>query len=151
MGWAVGYDSKNQRDIGYGVPACCDHPDCTQEIHRGLSYVCGGRPFGGKQGCGLFFCIKHLNLGSGPQKCDACFYDLDTYSAKQDLIKWIYWKLHHSSWHQWRSENPAAVLLLKSRIDMASPQEIEEVKNLFSSQEEADSVKRFRAQEKLNK
>ena len=38
MSWAVGYDSKWQRDIGYGVPSICDHPKCNKEIHRGLSY-----------------------------------------------------------------------------------------------------------------
>src|SRR4051812_7048849 len=26
MGWSIGYDSNWQRDIGYGVPAFCDHP-----------------------------------------------------------------------------------------------------------------------------
>ncbi len=53
MGWSIGSDGD--RDIGYGVPAECDHPDCTAEIDRGLSYVCGGDPYGGEYGCGLFF------------------------------------------------------------------------------------------------
>ena len=30
MSWAVGYDSKWQRDIGYGVPSICDHPKCNR-------------------------------------------------------------------------------------------------------------------------
>ena len=29
MGWAIGYDSNWGRDIGYGVIAYCDHPDCN--------------------------------------------------------------------------------------------------------------------------
>lgn len=30
MGWSVGYDDNWKRDIGYGVPALCDYPDCVQ-------------------------------------------------------------------------------------------------------------------------
>ena len=26
MGWSIGFDSKWNRDIGYGVPATCDYP-----------------------------------------------------------------------------------------------------------------------------
>jgi hypothetical protein len=59
MGWSIGWDGTWKRDIGYGVPAYCDHPECSAEIDRGLSYVCGGDPYGGEHGCGLFFCGKH--------------------------------------------------------------------------------------------
>ena len=55
MGWSLGYDSNWNRDIGYGVPAYCDHPYCNEEIDRGLSYVCGDALYGGDRGCGLFF------------------------------------------------------------------------------------------------
>lgn len=51
MGWAVGYDSNWRRDIGYGVPALCDQPDCVEEIdsgsrrrHRGSEDVIEHRP-----------------------------------------------------------------------------------------------------------
>jgi hypothetical protein len=44
MGWSIGYDENWKRDIGYGVPAVCDHPKCNKIINRGLSYVCGGEP-----------------------------------------------------------------------------------------------------------
>ena len=37
MSWAVGFDSQWDRDIGYGVPAYCDHPGCGKEIDRGLA------------------------------------------------------------------------------------------------------------------
>ncbi|HEV7521417.1 MAG TPA: hypothetical protein VGP89_09990, partial [Candidatus Angelobacter sp.] len=60
MGWSLGFDSNWQRDIGYGVPAYCDHPKCNKKIDRGLSYVCGGEPYGGELGCGLYFCSEHL-------------------------------------------------------------------------------------------
>jgi hypothetical protein len=60
MGWEIGYDHTWDRDIGYGVPAECDHPDCKEQIDRGLAYICGGEPYGGELGCGLFFCAAHL-------------------------------------------------------------------------------------------
>ena len=60
MGWEIGYDSAWDRDVGYGVPTECDHPNCNAQIDRGLSYVCGGEPYGGELGCGLFFCEDHL-------------------------------------------------------------------------------------------
>lgn len=50
MGWSIGYDNNWKRDIGYGVPATCDHPDCNEEIDRGLAYVCGNEPRGGEDG-----------------------------------------------------------------------------------------------------
>lgn len=56
MGWAIGYDAQWQRDIGYGVTAYCDHPRCNKTIDRGLSYVCGGEPYGGERGCGITRC-----------------------------------------------------------------------------------------------
>jgi len=30
------------------------------EIHRSLSYVCSGQPYGGDYGCNLFFCGKNI-------------------------------------------------------------------------------------------
>jgi len=51
MSWAIGYDTRWQRDVGYGVPAWCDHPGCEAEIDRGLSYVCGNEPYGGDHEC----------------------------------------------------------------------------------------------------
>lgn len=72
MSWAIGYDDKWKRDIGYGVPAYCDYPGCRVEIDRGLSYVCGGEPYGGDHGCGLYFCSKHLFMGDFSQCCERC-------------------------------------------------------------------------------
>lgn len=59
MSWAVGYDFNWRRDVGYGVVAYCDYPGCVEEIDRGLANVCGAEPFGGKAGCGLYFCHQH--------------------------------------------------------------------------------------------
>jgi hypothetical protein len=117
MGWAIGYDGAHDRDIGYGVPAWCDHPDCTEKIDRGLAYVCGGEPYGGDRGCGLHFCSGHLfdqiDADGMDQVCERCV-DLDddgqvvgqSFPAKPDHPEWIAWKLSDESWAQWRSENP---------------------------------------------
>jgi len=112
MGWSIGYDDRWQRDIGYGVPAYCDHPKCTAEIDRGLSYVCGGEPYGGEHGCGLYFCGKHLRWASENrrQACPRCAtYRTTPYAKKPDHPEWIAWKLTDESWAAWRAENPAWV------------------------------------------
>lgn len=105
MGWAVGYDDNHQRDIGYGVPSLCDHPDCNERIDRGLSYVCGGEPYGGEYGCGLFFCGKHLSYyEDGVQLCEQCGNDRSTFPPKPDLEEWIRHKATDPSWDEWRKE-----------------------------------------------
>ena len=122
MGWSLGYDEKWKRDIGYGVPAICDHPDCNKEIDRGLSYVCGDEPFGGGFGCGLFFCAEHRNhticededAATDPddpetlcyQACERCANHQEPFTPKPDAKEWIDWKLTDKSWSKWRSENP---------------------------------------------
>jgi hypothetical protein len=118
MGWSVGYDSNWKRDVGYGVPATCDHPSCNAEIDRGLSYVCGGDPFGGEHGCGLYFCTDHLvyagDARDNVQLCPACRYGKKRYTPKPDTAEWINWKLTDESWQQWRNENPDEVVKLSS-------------------------------------
>jgi len=60
MGWAnCGVDSRG-RQIGYSHPAVCDHPGCTAEIDRGLSYACGDMHGDTEYGCDLYFCEEHL-------------------------------------------------------------------------------------------
>ena len=39
MGWSIGYDDNWKRDIGYGVPAVCDHPGCNEKIDRYLNII----------------------------------------------------------------------------------------------------------------
>jgi hypothetical protein len=105
MGWAVGYDEKWQRDIGYGVPALCDYPGCNEEIDRGLSYVCGyEKPYGGDDGCGLFFCGEH----GGGMICERCDGGEDPFEAKPDIKKWTEWKATDPSWAEWRKEQEKA-------------------------------------------
>lgn len=106
MSWAIGFDSNWDRDIGYGVPAWCDHPDCTAEIDRGLSHVCGaGKPYGGDDGCGLYFCSSHL-FGLG--YCERCSDGRGSqpFEPKPDHPQWVHHKLTDPSWAQWREENP---------------------------------------------
>lgn len=111
MGWSIGYDNAWQRDIGYAVIAYCDHPKCNKTIDRGLAYVCGGYPYGGEYGCGLFFCSEHLIINfrgreSATQLCPKCArYDYYPYKPKQEHSKWIEWKMNHISWKEWRKEN----------------------------------------------
>ena len=111
MGWSIGYDPDWKRDIGYGVPAICDHPDCDEEIDRGLSYVCGGEPYGGDVGCGLFCCATHLyhTTDVSTQRCERCCEGKEPFEPKSDVAEWIQHKLTDSSWQQWRDKNPHEV------------------------------------------
>lgn len=103
MSWAIGYDDKWARDIGYGVPAYCDHPDCKKEVDRGLGFVCGAEPYGGEKGCGLYFCSEHL-IGQ-PQLCPRCANKQPSFKAKEDHPAWIHHKMTDPSWKKWRDEN----------------------------------------------
>ena len=103
MGWSIGFDSRWQRDIGYGVPAFCDHPKCRAEIDRGLAFVCGGEPYGGDLGCGLYFCAEHRYLDS---RCLRCRQHKPPYKRiKPDHPNWTAHKMTDPSWSTWRKEN----------------------------------------------
>lgn len=137
MGWSIGYDWSWHRDIGYGVPAWCDHPDCDVKIDRGLSYVCGDAPYGGDHGCGLYFCGSHLHYAytsdgmddlldedgnALPHMCEHCVRnhqnpdaDAGCFQPKPDHPEWIHHKLTDESWREWRDENPRQVEQLSFR------------------------------------
>lgn len=116
MGWSLGFDSNWQRDIGYGVPAYCDHPKCNKKIDRGLSYVCGGEPYGGDDGCGLYFCSEHLSGFHGDHfVCPRCAAFKPPYKRiKPDHPEWIEFKMTDPSWADWRKEQgipePSAIV-----------------------------------------
>ena len=112
MSWASGFDGKWNRDIGYGVPAYCDHPKCMAEIDRGLAHVCGGEPYGGDYGCGLYFCSGHLYIGTHGFRCNRCNRYRAPYKPKPEHPGWIKHKLTNPSWQPWRDENPLAVKAL---------------------------------------
>lgn len=108
MGWSIGYDTNWERDIGYGVPAYCDHPGCQVEIDRGLSYVCGDEPYGGEYGCGLFFCPEHAR--GVHQQCARCRGGHPPFKQiAPEHPRWIQHKLTHESWATWRERNSAWV------------------------------------------
>lgn len=72
MGWGSGVNAEG-RKVGYLVRATCDEKGCRARIDRGLAYVCGGMHDGGEQGCGRYFCGRHLFIGRGSQLCAACY------------------------------------------------------------------------------
>jgi hypothetical protein len=118
MGWSIGYDDNWKRDIGYGVPAICDHPGCKAEIDRGLGYVCGGEPYGGEYGCGLFVCSEHQRAND---RClQLCQHCADRRRRKlqpsADSAEWMEWKLADESWQQWRDENPVEVEKMRAAL-----------------------------------
>lgn len=106
MGYSVGYDGNWGRDVGYGVPAICDHPDCSEQIDRGLAYVCCRQQiFGGDDGCGLYFCESHRwfdDLG----RCERCAGGQVPFEPKPDVAEWVQHKLTDESWAAWRADHP---------------------------------------------
>lgn len=129
MGWSIGWDSHWRRDIGYGVPAFCDHPRCSKEIDRGLSYVCGVEPYGGEHGCGLFFCSEHLSYytSNRSQSCLRCGRYLSPFTPKPDHPEWLRHKLTDESWQQWRDENQSDVAQMTALLQAQSGEQPEAV------------------------
>jgi hypothetical protein len=116
MGWQVGFDEQWQRDIGYAVPAVCDKPECGTGIDRGIEHVCGGTPYGGVHGCGLYFCEGDLtgtieyDGWDGARRvrvCQRCYAGEPPYEPTPDTAEWVRHKLTDESWEQWRQENAA--------------------------------------------
>jgi hypothetical protein len=123
MGWAVGENAQG-RDVGYGVPSVCDHPDCSAPIDRGLSHVCGGMHDGDEHGCGRYFCDQHMHRGcredsSGEEEwvnlCERCTAGQSPFKPKPDTPDWLNLKLTDESWQRWREENPDAVAEIRRR------------------------------------
>lgn len=127
MGWSIGYDMNWWRDIGYGVPATCDHPGCGKAINRGLGHVCGGDVYGGEHGCGLFFCSDHLGPSGGEDGwamvCERCQHgeDAEWFDPTPDTPEWIAHKLTDESWAKWRASDPKATEALREAARQASP------------------------------
>lgn len=80
MGWAFGHNN-NGREIGYGVEAKCDWPECDEDILRGVGECCGGLDgtqnagMDGEAYCGGFFCEKHMTFDvclKCVKKCPDC-------------------------------------------------------------------------------
>lgn len=118
MGYAV-YDVDG-RDAGYGVPSLCDHPDCSERIDRGLSYICGDEPASDSRGCNRYFCEKHATytptLGRLCERCYPC--RKAPFPPKPDVPEWMRWKLDDESWGRWREENPEEVVKLRGILEL---------------------------------
>ena len=118
MGWSVG-EGRDGRDIGYGVPALCDHPSCNKHIDRGLSFICGMINTDGEdRGCGLHFCASHLRYSPRfGQLCFRCWpRQRIPFTRKPDLPEWMQHKLTDESWQRWREENPIEVAICQQFI-----------------------------------
>ena len=116
MGWAVGFDDNWNRDIGYGVPCKCDHPDCKASIDRGLAHRCGN--LHSDDGCGLHFCGKHLYFADNKdgQVCERCSRDKDPFNPKPDVPRWMRHKLKDKTWKPWRDKNPKEVARMQAAL-----------------------------------
>ena len=101
MGYSIGYDSKWKRDIGYGVPAYCDHPGCDEEIDRGMGWQCESE----KCGCKKYYCATHL-------------YSTKKHTHDAPPVRWHPdWRDHvlsDASWAGWRRKNKAEVEKLRA-------------------------------------
>ncbi len=145
MGWGMCGQDEHGRDIGYMVPAFCDHPGCGAEINRGLGCVCGGMhgaAWGANEdGCGLYFCGKH----GGGMLCERCgdySLEMDDYNEEMKEVSdgdeepempdyagpfqptfehplWLKHKLEDESWAKWRAENPAKVAEYKEKMGIS--------------------------------
>jgi hypothetical protein len=123
VGWAIGYETRRDRYIGYSVPAPCDYPKCDKEIDRGLSFVCGSDPHGGEYGCGLYFCEDHMRYRTprysdrAIQLCPRCIKYRGWYTPKPELTVWLRWMLEDNSWQEWRDENPDKVRGITEQLE----------------------------------
>lgn len=138
MGYAVYKVGK--RWGGYGVPAYCEHPDCNEEIDRGISFACGGEPFS-EMGCDRYFCSKHTQMecfkkDGTDEKCDheedchcecaevceRCAKGESPFPYKPEHPTWVKHLLKDKSWAQWRKKNPDEVADLKKQLSLIKRQ-----------------------------
>lgn len=128
MGWSIGFDDRWNRDIGYGVPATCDHPGCGASIDRGLTYVCGGQPYGGEHGCGLYFCHDHQKTAGDRRVnaplCTRCYHGRPPYNPTPDVPEWIQHQLTDPSWAPWRKQNRKLVKAMRESLRAGPAQPI---------------------------
>lgn len=77
MSWSHCGEDSQGRAIGYAHQAKCDHPDCNNDIDRGLSYACGDMHGATEIGCEKYFCEDHRSNtvedhGDFVCVCDEC-------------------------------------------------------------------------------
>lgn len=66
------YRNGQEIQVGYGVAAICEHPTCTEQIDRGLAYLCGETHGDNENGCGGYFCGNHLYMAPEGQMGNRC-------------------------------------------------------------------------------
>lgn len=123
MGWGLGFSDKWNRWIGYSVPALCDFPHCTDQIDRGLDYICSGsEPYGG-DGCGLFFCPKHHQYCTAERSglCYRCSRNKPPFKPKPELMSWVEHLMTDSTWKQWRDEKGDGYQMIAKAWSEAKP------------------------------
>lgn len=131
MGYAV--YQVGPRYGGYGVPAYCEQPECTEEIDRGMSYACGGEPFS-EYGCDRYFCEKHRDTVCVTalidelhdceidqeedcelrELCERCKVSDASFPYKPEHPTWVTHLLTDESWEEWRMNNATKVQELKA-------------------------------------
>lgn len=86
MGWGYGILADG-REAGYNVVAKCEEPGCLERIDRGLAYLCGmmhGQD--DEEGCGHYFCSRHLFYGGPNQMCAKCLKDWEEFHPENDSL-----------------------------------------------------------------
>ncbi|MFP3648653.1 hypothetical protein SB822_58440, partial [Paraburkholderia sp. SIMBA_054] len=82
--------------------------------------VCGGDAYGGRHGCGIFFCAAHRHIGGAARAhaplCTRCYWGRTPYAPTPDTLAWVRWKATDASWQRWRDENPKQAMVLHARI-----------------------------------
>lgn len=136
MSWAIGFSENQNRDVGYAVPAICDHPGCTAEIDRGIAYMCCEISPDHHATCGGFYCAYHReSYIYGDELDDMDESELEAHNIDKDsdavaeaiddgdIVKclhepiekgkenaaWLEHCLKDETWQDWRNENPAMV------------------------------------------
>lgn len=69
------YRNGTEIEVGYGVTATCEQPNCQEQIDRGMAYLCGETHGSNENGCGGYFCGSHLYMSPEGQigyRCILC-------------------------------------------------------------------------------
>lgn len=84
MSWARGIRDDG-KEAGYDIDDVCGHPECQEEIDRGISFTCGGVEYlHSGYGCGEWFCPNHLEFGTHGFLCYTCI------QAEEDIEDWLH-------------------------------------------------------------
>ena len=138
MGWSMGHCGEHKRDIGYGVPAPCDHPECNEIIDRGLAYRCCEN-IHHDASCKGYFCEEHrqnyvyqdeladmspeelkvLGIDSNEevaQDDDGIICCRHTIQPHKEAVVWLEHILNDESWEVWRTKHPERIERFKKLL-----------------------------------